>query len=302
MSKPNVLLVDGNNQLHRAYNAVVERRNPQFMEKNIATLFLSFIAQDLERFNCTHCLVAFDSKRSFRYDIYAGYKANRHEVEVDPGARVQTPDHESGTVSVSGVFVKLLKTVVRAAGIYGVHKKGLEADDVLASGARHLDAKKIILDSRDKDMLSCLSYSDRIRAWWPIEKRLIDRNEVMKHYGVWPEQMIDYLSLVGDSVDCIPGAPGIGPKTAKKWLAEFGSLGKALKNKKVKDKLKPHKNTLLRARRLITLRDDKLDFDIDDLELQPPDLEKLKTLVWKVPHTIISSDISRAKNMKGLFG
>lgn len=302
MPEPRVYVADGNYHINRAFHAAVARRNPDNMDRNMAQLFLSFMSKEITKFNCTHALVAFDSATIFRYAIYPEYKGTRHLDEG--GLVVNTPKGERnlGNDSVSGTFLNVCRNVTKAAGIKTARIKGLEADDVLSAMAMNLNASSITLSSRDKDILSTMAYNNRVRVYWSTEQRIISRDMCMKHYGVYPEQMVDYLCLIGDSVDNIPGVPGVGKDTARKWLKEFGSIAKALQDDKVRDRLTPHKKMLLIAKQLITLKSDDVGITVDDLELQKPDMELLKTLVWKVPEGLVSPDALRAKKMKGLFG
>jgi DNA polymerase-1 len=291
---------DGNFFLHRAFHASVHRRNPDYIDKNVTSMFLSQIVQDLVRFRVTHAAVGFDSKRSFRYDIYKGYKENRHELQ-DEGLLIQTPKGERTLVhqSASGAFVSICKRVITAAGIRVIHRKGLEADDILGALATHLPGK-IILGTRDKDMIGLLT--ERVKQWWPIEKRLIDVEAAYKYYKVKPSQMRDYLCLVGDQVDSIPGVDGVGKQTAVAWLTEYGSIAGALKNKKIRQRLKPFGQTLQLARLLITLKTDDLGLSLDDLVIRKPDIETLQKLVWKIPTSLAElGEVTRATKMKGLF-
>jgi DNA polymerase I len=294
MSK--TLSVDGNYFLHRAMNVVIKRRNPQFLVKNTLTMFLNMISSDAAVLKATHILVCFDAKRSFRHDLYKGYKANRIRGE---GTTVTLDNGEEFHTDITpGSLVKPAKEVLDLAGLFYSQKKLYEADDLMASAAVSLPGK-IVIDTRDKDLAATVN--ERVSLYWPVEKKLIGPKEVFKHFGVHPLQITDYLSLLGDKVDNIPGIPGCGPKTACALLLKYGTLDKAIKDPMFRSKYKEHQATLAMARKLVTLRPD-VKYDIVDL--LPRKVNKdLGDLVWSIPTNLKDlADSRKMTSMKGLFG
>jgi 5'-3' exonuclease len=120
------------------------------------------------------------------------------------------------------------------------YRTGKESDDLMAGAAASLPGR-VIICARDKDLSAVVT--DRVLQWWPIEKKLLGPKEVREKYGVDPGQIRDYLCLLGDDGDNIPGVPNIGPVTARRILNEYGSIANALKDKSVRKLLEPHKRT-----------------------------------------------------------
>ncbi len=156
----------------------------------------------------THLVAIFDhSERTFRNDLYADYKANRPPAPED--LVPQFP---------------LVRTATAAFGVHGVEQAGYEADDLIATYARlaREAGGEAVIVSSDKDLMQLVG--DGVTMFDPMKDRSIDVPEVIEKWGVGPDQMIDLQALVGDSVDNVPGAPGIGPKTAAQLLGEYGDL------------------------------------------------------------------------------
>lgn len=290
-------IVDGNYYLHRAFSVSARTRNIQHIEKNTLDLFLKFVCGDALFLRATHILVAFDSKRSWRHDIFKDYKANRNkganEVTISTGAKVVLD-------VTAGSLVKKAKQVCELAGLPVAQKKGYEGDDILASAAKHI-AGPVICGTRDKDCLAVVTEDGRVKIWWPSEKKIIDHAAVIKKFGVRPDQIAAYLALCGDAVDNIPGIPNVADKTAAKWLNAHGTLQAMLKDKKIKEKLAPHRSTLVLCKKLTTLKDD-IVFKIEDLVPQVID-HSLKEHVWSIPPALRElSDARKFASKKGLFG
>lgn len=293
MSK--AFVVDGNFYLWRAMSVVLKRKNPEKLVKNTLTMFLNMVAGDAVMHHSSHVLICFDAKRSFRNDIYSGYKANRTHGETTV---IFADGREFRTDITPGSLVKPAKEMLDLAGLAHSQVKLREADDLMGSAAISLPCR-IVIGTRDKDIARCVN--ERVSLWWPIEKRLIGPKEVLKHFGVNPIQITDYLSLLGDKVDNIPGVPGCGPKTACAILAKFGSLDDAIKDKAFRLKYHEHRTTLAMARKLVTLKPDT-KYNLDDLVPQKID-RALGDLVWAIPNTLKDLAESRKMNkMKGLFG
>jgi len=289
-------IIDGNFYLHRALSVVIKRKNPQHLTRNALTMFLNMVSADLVKHKVSHAMVCFDAKRSFRNDLYKGYKANRIKGE---GTTVTLDNgQEFHTDITPGSLVKPAREMLGLAGLYHAQKKMREADDVMASAAVCLPGK-VIICTRDKDLARCVD--TRVSLYWPVEKQIIGPKEVVKHFGVQPQQITDYLTLLGDKVDNIPGLPKCGPKTALKILETYGSLDKAIKDKEFKAKYAEHKGTLALARKLVTL-DTSIKFDLEDLVPNKID-PALGDLVWSIPTAL--KDLADSRKMltkKGLFG
>ena len=302
-----VLLVDGNWYLHRAWHAVTARKDYRFLERSLPAQVLSMVIKDSTKLNCTHLAVIFDAPNSFRYKIYPRYKANRREISLrdllggEPDVRSSIPDINVYT------FLETLKRVLRAAGITTVQIENMEADDALAAGALCLaEDNTVYLATRDKDLMQVLENSN-IKMFWPGNKknpdRLVDAKEVKKIKGVLPSQIRDFLILLGDKVDNIPGVPGVAEKTAVKILEEHGSISEAIVAKsKWGEKLRKYRDKLNLARKLIQLKTDCWGPELKDLALRPVNKEKLIKLIGFVPDVLNELHAnSNMANVKGLF-
>jgi DNA polymerase-1 len=288
---------DGNYYLHRAFSVSARTRNIKHIEKNTLDLFLKFICNDALLLKATHVLVVFDSKRSWRHDIFKDYKANRNkgaqEVTTNTGEKVVLE-------ITAGSLVKKAKQVCELAGLPVAQKKGYEGDDLLACVAKSVKGK-VIIGTRDKDVHAVITEDGRVQLWWPSEKVMMDWKAVIKKFGVRPDQIAAYLALCGDAADNIPGIPNVADKTASRWLAEHGSLQGMLKDPKIKAKLAPHKATLVLCKKLTTLKED-IVFKIEDLVPQAID-HSLKEHVWSIPPALRDlSDARKFASKKGLFG
>lgn len=288
---------DGNYYLHRAFSVSARTRNINHIEKNTLDLFLKFVCNDALLLKATHILVVFDSKRSWRHDVYKDYKANRNkgaqEVTTNTGATI--------TLEITaGSLVKKAKQICELAGLPVAQKKGYEGDDLLACVAKSVPGK-VVIGTRDKDVHAVITEDDRVQLWWPSEKQMMNWKAVIKKFGVRPDQIAAYLALCGDTADNIPGIPNVAHGTASKWLKEHRTLQDMLKDKQIMAKLKPHKATLVLCKKLTTLKDD-IVFKIEDLVPQALD-HSLKEHVWSIPPSLRElSDARKFASKKGLFG
>ncbi len=209
------LLVDGFNLAYRCYYAVPELTRGDGFPTNAVHGWVKSLWKLADQERPTATLVFFDlGGAQDRLALLPEYKAQREEM---PAALVKQ--------------LPYIKAVTRAMGLAGVEKAGVESDDLLASQAVHLAAQghEVLIVSSDKDFAQIVG--DRITIMLPppsanpkLGWRRLDAADVREKFGVPPAQIADYLALVGDSSDNIPGIEGVGPKTAAKWLQEHGSL------------------------------------------------------------------------------
>ncbi|MGV6801104.1 MAG: DNA polymerase I [bacterium] len=194
----------------------------------------------------THFAVIFDySAHTFRNDLYPEYKANREEPPED--LRPQFP---------------VIRDAVRAFGLPCIEMEGFEADDLIATYAKQAEAEQAetVIISSDKDLMQLIS--PKVIMYDTMKSRRIDEAGVMEKFGVGPEKMIDLQALTGDSIDNIPGVPGIGPKTAALLLNEFGDLenllanAETIKQKKRRENLIEFAEDARLSKELVTLRTD----------------------------------------------
>ncbi|MFP5405936.1 MAG: 5'-3' exonuclease H3TH domain-containing protein, partial [Gammaproteobacteria bacterium] len=223
MSEETLLLVDGSGFLYRAFHALPDLRNAQG-EPTGAIYGMVAMLRRLRNDgkltgNAAWGAVVFDAPgRTFRDDWYPEYKANRKEMPDDLTRQID-PIHE----------------IVRALGIAIVGHDGYEADDVIGTLARqaHERGMKTVVATGDKDLAQLVDddvvlVNTMTRDSAPVEP--LDRAGVVEKFGVPPERIVDWLTLVGDTVDNVPGVPKVGPKTAAKWLAQYGSLEAVIEN------------------------------------------------------------------------
>jgi len=258
---PPVVLVDGSSYLFRAYHALP----PLTTSKNQPTGAIKGVISMLRRleqdFPGSKMVVVFDAKgKTFRHDMYEDYKANRPPMPDDLATQIE-PIHE----------------IVKAMGLPLLIVPEVEADDVIGTLAHEATSKGIdvVISTGDKDMAQLVS--DHVTLINTMTETRMDRDGVVEKFGVTPEQIIDYLALVGDKVDNIPGVNKCGPKTAVKWLQEHQDLDHVIANAdKVKGKigeyLREAVDTLPLSRELATIRTNvDLAFGLEDLQLRQQD-------------------------------
>jgi DNA polymerase-1 len=266
------------------------------------------VIKDASKMVCDHIGVAFDAPEPFRYKIYPRYKGNRRTLTLKDilGIKDETVPFKVDIDVYT--FLKQLKTVLRAAGIRPITVDEMEADDVLAAGALCLaeEGHAVLLATRDKDLMQVVGYKN-IKMYWPGGKKnpdvIADAKTVFKSKGVRPDQIRDYLCLLGDAGDNIPGVPGIGKDRAVKLLTEHDSIGRCLNSdSKWGKKLRGHKDKLLLARKLVTLRTDCWAPDLKELALGTVNEKKLIQLIGQVPTTLNELHAnSNLSTKKGLF-
>ncbi len=207
-SKTPFLLVDGSSYLFRAFHALPSLINAKGEPTGAIYGVINMLRRLLERYKPQHMAVIFDAKgKNFRHELYEKYKANRPPMPDELRVQIE-PLHE----------------VVRAMGLPLLIVEGVEADDVIGTLARQASNNKmpVVISTGDKDMAQLVN--EHVTLINTMTDTLLDVQGVSDKFGVRPEQIIDYLALVGDSSDNIPGVPKVGPKTAVKWLAAYESM------------------------------------------------------------------------------
>ena len=271
-TRPDLVLVDGSSYLYRAFFAAPPLSNSQGVPTGAVLVVLNMLAKFLKDYDPERIAVVFDaSGKTFRDDLFAQYKAHRPPMPDDLRAQVEP-----------------LLDAVRGMGLPILRESGVEADDVigtLACAAAKRDLS-VLISTGDKDMAQLVS--PRITLINTMSNTLLDRAGVKNKFDVFPEQIIDYLALIGDSSDNIPGIDKVGPKTAAKWLAQYATLDKLVADAanvsgKVGENLRAGLGTLELARKLATIRTDlTLPLSLDDLRRRPPDVEALRALYTRL--------------------
>ena len=265
MGKQTLVLVDGSYYLFRAYHAMPEFTNSAGEPTGAIYGVLNMLHKLLDDYHPDYFAVVFDAKgKNFRDDWYPEYKANRPPIPEQLSSQIE-PLHE----------------IIQAEGIPLLVIDNVEADDVIATLARQAEKKdiKTIISTGDKDLAQIVT--GNIHLINTMTNTLLDEAGVVEKFGVPPERIIDYLTLVGDSVDNVPGVPKVGPKTAAKWLKEFGSLDEIIRHAdrfegKIGENLRSSLAQLPLSRRLITLKSDlALDLAVEQLRRSEPDYQTL---------------------------
>jgi DNA polymerase-1 len=263
-----LLLVDGSSYLYRAFHALPDLRNSAGEPTNAIRGVLSMLHKLRKDFAADYIACVFDAKgKTFRDDLYPDYKAHRPPMPDDLRSQIE-PLHKA----------------IRAEGWPLVVIDGVEADDVIGTLVVHAAQKNIrsIVSTGDKDMAQLVN--DRVTLVNTMSEETLDEAGVTAKFGVSPERIIDYLTLIGDTVDNVPGVAKVGPKTAVKWLAEYGTFDNLVAHADeikgvVGDNLRAARDWLPQARVLITIKTDvALPFEFDTLTLKPRDLDTLRSL------------------------
>ena len=268
MTDNTLVLVDGSYYLFRAYHAMPPLNNASGEPTGAIFGVINMIKKHLTEGGPDYFAVIFDAKgKTFRNDLYKDYKANRPSMPDD-----------------LAVQIKPLHDLIRALGIPLLVIDGVEADDVIATLAKQAAQRKIktIVSTGDKDLAQIVN--SRIHLLNTMNQVYLDIDGVEKKFGVPPERIIDYLTLVGDSVDNVPGVPKVGPKTAVKWLNEYKTLDQIINSAdqikgKVGENLREFLPKIPLTKKLITLRYDvELDLNPEDLVICEPDKAALKEI------------------------
>ena len=261
-----LILVDGSSYLFRAYHALPPLSNSRGEPTGAVVGVINMLRKLVGQYPTDRIAVIFDAPgRTFRDDLYPDYKATRPPMPDDLRAQIEP-----------------LHAIIRAMGIPLIVEEGVEADDVIGTLAAQATARgrNTVVSTSDKDMAQLVD--DRVTLVNTMTDTVMDRQGVAAKFGVAPEQMIDFLTLVGDSVDNVPGVPKCGPKTAAKWLARYGDLDTLVAHSdeiggKVGENLRASLVQLPLSRQLVTIkRDVSLHEDIDDLVARPPDIGNLR--------------------------
>tara|TARA_R110002072_G_scaffold21902_5_gene77187 strand:+ start:17024 stop:19765 length:2742 start_codon:yes stop_codon:yes gene_type:complete len=268
MSEHTMVLIDGSYYLFRAYHAIRDLTNAQGEPTNAIYGVINMMQKHLTEGGPDYFAIIFDAKgKTFRNDLYADYKANRPPMPDDLVCQIQ-PLHD----------------LIRAMGVPLLMIDGVEADDVIATLSRQAASKgiKTVVSTGDKDLAQMVN--DRIHLINTMSNSYLDPAGVEEKFGIPPELIIDYLSLMGDTADNVPGVPKVGPKTAVKWLKQYGSLDEIISRAgeikgKVGENLREFMPQLPLSRELVTLKYDvELDFTPEELVITAPDNSALKEM------------------------
>ena len=274
MAEPNkkksLVLLDGSSYLYRAYFATAKSRlsSPAGQPTGAIFAIINMIKKLRNDFPSDYFLIVFDAKgKTFRHAMFDQYKANRPSM----------PDELRSQVDY-------VHKIIDAQGYPTLSIKGVEADDVIGTIAKAAAGQgyEVTISTGDKDLAQLVN--PNVRLVDTMKDVIYDRDGVIEKFGVTPEQMIDYLTLVGDTSDNIPGVPKVGPKTAVKWLQEYTDLDELIANQdkiggKVGENFRDSIEQLELSKALVTIRlDVDIESEIDSYIEQAMDQEALTEL------------------------
>jgi len=268
-ARPSFYILDAFNLIFQVFHALPDMTGPDGRPTQAVFGIFRDMLNLLRDRKPDYLAAAFDGPGPvFRSEIYAEYKANRKEMPDDLVPQIP-----------------LIRRVIEGFRVPVLIEPMMEADDVIATLARRGEERgfDVYIATGDKDARQLIS--DHVRLLNLRKNKLLDAAELEKEWGIRPDQVVDFLALTGDSVDNVPGVPGIGEGFASTFLKQFGTLDQLLANvsqvkgPKKQQSLREHAETARRARQLVALRDDlALVLDWDALKTQPPDVEALKAL------------------------
>ncbi len=266
---PTIYLIDGTAQVYKAFYAIQSLSTSKGFPTNAIFGFIRMLIKLIQDESPQYLGVSFDlAAPTFRHELFEAYKAHRPD----------TPDELIQQVPKIKAFLKAMNIPI-------YEMEGYEADDVLATLAKKAEQQgmKAVIVSSDKDLLQLVSENIVTLSERMGHKVVYTPEKVKEKYGITPTQMQDFLGLVGDSSDNIPGIQGIGPKTASKLLEEFGSVEHvlehldAVKSPKLQESLKQGKETALQSKFLATVKTDvPIELNLEELRYVTPNYQELK--------------------------
>jgi DNA polymerase-1 len=283
--KPRLILVDGSSYLYRAFHALPSLGNSKGQPTGAIYGVANMLRRLQKDYQTAHLAVVFDAKgKTFRDELYDQYKAHRPPM----------PDELRGQIAP-------LHELIHAMGLPLLIIDGVEADDVIGTLAVQATAHGMdtVISTGDKDMAQLVN--TQVTLVNTMDNTTLNEQGVTDKFGIPPALIVDYLTLVGDSVDNVPGVPKVGPKTAVKWLQEFGSLDEVMAQAgqvggKVGENLRASLDYLPLSRRLVTIKCDvALPLGPEDLTVQPPDTARLIQLVGELEFKSWLSELLTSK-------
>ncbi len=282
---PKFVVVDGSSYLYRAFHALPDLRTSRGEPTGAIRGVISMLRRLVEDGKPDHFGVVFDAPgKTFRDEWYPQYKANRAPMPDDLVRQI-VPLHE----------------LIRMQGWPLIMVEGVEADDVIGTLVRAAEARQMdsIISTGDKDLAQLIS--PRITLVNTMSNEVLDERSVVAKFGVRADQVLDLLTLTGDAVDNVPGVPKVGPKTAAKWLAQYGTLENIIAHAAeiggvVGENLRATLAWLPQARRLLTVKTDcTLPIGPADLTVQRTDAQKLKELYERFEFKTWARDLDGGK-------
>ncbi|MEW5901151.1 MAG: DNA polymerase I [Acidobacteriota bacterium] len=283
-SDKKLFLIDGSSVLYRAYYAIQRLSTSRGFPTNAIYGFINTLRKIITQEKPHYLGIVFDTgKPTVRHQVFNRYKAQRRPMPEDLGPQIP-----------------VLKKVIRAMNIPLYEYENYEADDVLGSLARQAAEKRIptVLVSTDKDLLQLVD--ECVTVFNPAKEIYLNQEKVKEFFGVAASQVVDVLSLWGDPSDNVPGVPGVGEKTSKMLINEFGSLEKLLariaevKNPRLRENIAQNLAQLDLSRRLVTIETNlDIPFRLDDFALSPPNQGELASLFQELEFTSLLAELAK---------
>jgi DNA polymerase I len=295
--KSHLYLIDASAYIFRAFHALPPlTRQSDGLPIGAVSGFCNMLFKLLEDLKGperpTHFACIFDaSSKTFRNDLFPAYKAQRPEPPEE--LRPQFP---------------LVRRAAEAFAAHAIEMMGFEADDLIATYARQAEARgaRVTIVSSDKDLMQLVS--DKVLMLDTMKNKLMGRDEVFEKFGVGPEHVVDVQSLAGDSVDNVPGAPGIGVKTAAQLITEYGSVeallarAEEIKQPKRRETLQNFADQVRVSKQLVTLKDDvPLAVKLEDLAVQDPDPKVLLPFLEEMEFRTITRRVREQMEKEGVL-
>lgn len=269
MPKKEIILVDGNSYIHRAFHAIRDLRSSKGQPTNAIFGFLRMLDKVLTEKKPRYGAVIFDTgKPTFRHEKFPEYKIKRLKMPEDLVSQLP-----------------YIRKIVQAKGIPIFEMDGYEADDLIAAicdWVRNQNFRVTIISS-DKDLMQLVS--DDVVMWDTMKDHIFDEKNVREKYSVGPDKLKDLFAIMGDSSDNVPGVPGVGPKGATKLIKEFGSLESVLSNAekipnaRIRKAIKENADQALLSKDLVRLeRNAPLDLNLEALIIREPDYHTLANI------------------------
>jgi DNA polymerase-1 len=279
--KPLLILIDGSSYLYRAFHALPNLATSAGMPTGAVYGVINMVRKLLKEREPQYVAVVFDAKgKTFRHELYEDYKANRPPMPEELKSQVE-----------------YVHALVRAMGLPLISIDGVEADDVIATLADRAArcGLRTLVSTGDKDLAQIVS--DDVELVDTMQDRRMDAQGVEEKFGVAPQRIVDYLALVGDASDNIPGVPKVGPKTAAKWLTQYGSLDALMRHAgevagKAGENLRSSIDQLTLSKALAAVR---TDVDVGkaprDLSPKPADTAELRRLFTELEFSSWLEDV-----------
>lgn len=284
-----IILIDGSSYLYRAYHALPPLSNSKGQATHAIYGMITMLKSLCDRYQTEKMAVIMDAKgKTFRSDLYPEYKAHRPPMPED--LREQIP---------------FIHQIIEAMGLPLLSISGVEADDVIGTLAQQAleEKSEVIIATGDKDLTQLVN--DHITLINTMTNTKFDVEKVIEKFGLPPKQIIDYLALMGDASDNIPGLPKVGPKTAVKWLNTYGSVESIIENAskitgKVGESLRSHIDILLLSKKLVTIKTDvSLPYHLHDLKRKAMNTDLLLEIYNDLEFTALAAAL-RAKKSANL--